>query len=230
MTTPASSGPEQQRTASPQDAGEAVQPQAAEPAAEPRPQPAVARVLAADPGPGWAAHVAPAADRRAVSPEATTVLPADARRAAAPPRPVPPRPVGARPEARPGAGASRPLAGRTRRARLSLRRIDPWSVFLFTLVASVFLGVALVVAVAVLYAVLGTLGVTESLNELYAEVTGGSVETDALLTAGRIIGGSVVLALVNVVFLTLLATLGAMLYNLVASFTGGIELTFGERD
>ena len=96
--------------------------------------------------------------------------------------------------------------------------------------ASIFLGLATVVAVAVLYSVLGSLGVTESLNELYAEVTGGDLETDALLTSGRIVGGAAVLAAVNVVFLTLLATLGALLYNLCASFTGGLELTFGERD
>jgi hypothetical protein len=122
------------------------------------------------------------------------------------------------------------VAGRTRRARLSLKRVDPWSVFVFSLVASVFLGIALVVAVAVLYAVLGALGVTGSLNQLFAEVTGGSASGSPLLTGGRIIGGAAVLAAVNVVLLTLLATLGALLYNVCSSFTGGLELTFGERD
>ncbi|TAL23140.1 MAG: hypothetical protein EPN99_04845, partial [Frankiales bacterium] len=63
-----------------------------------------------------------------------------------------------------------------------------------------------------------------------AEVTGGSLETDALLTPGRVVGGAAVLAAVNIVFLTLLATLGALLFNVCASFTGGLELTFGERD
>jgi hypothetical protein len=111
-----------------------------------------------------------------------------------------------------------------------MRRIDPWSVFVFTLVASVFLGIALVVAVAVLYAVLGSLGVTGSLNELFAEVTGASATDTPLFTAGRIVGGSAVLGALNVVLLTLLATLGSLLYNLVASFTGGLEVTLGERD
>lgn len=148
------------------------------------------------------------------------------------PRPAVPTSVAGsgapRPPAR--AGSARPAVGRPRRARMSLRRIDPWSVFVFSLVASVFVGIALVVAVAVLYAVLGSLGVNESLNQLYAEVTGGSLETDALVTSGRVVGGAAVLAAVNVVFLTLLATLSALLFNLCASFTGGIELTFGERD
>jgi len=110
-----------------------------------------------------------------------------------------------------------------------LRRVDPWSVFLFSLIASVFLGVALVVAVAALYAVLGSLGVTGSVNELYAEITGGSLAAP-LLTSGRIVGGAVVLAALNVVLLTLLSTLGALLYNVCASFTGGLELTLGERE
>jgi hypothetical protein len=179
------------------------------------------------PGAGWAS----ASDRPRGNHEdaRSTVLPgASAGSRPAPTRP--PRPTG-RAEGRPGPSAgARPLSARSRRARLSLRRIDPWSVFLFSLVASVFLGLAMIVAITVLYAVLGALGVTESVNQLFVEVTGGTGESEALLTAGRIVGGAALLAAVNVVFLTLLATLGALLYNLCASFTGGVELTLGEGD
>jgi hypothetical protein len=135
----------------------------------------------------------------------------------------------ARSEPRGTAPAARPPSLRSRRARLALRRIDPWSVFVFSLISAVFLGIALVVAAVVLYTVLGSLGVTASLNQLWAEVTGGSTD-EPLLTGGRIIGGMAVLAAVNVVLLTLLATLGSLLYNLCASFTGGLELTLAERE
>ena len=151
----------------------------------------------------------------------TTVLPGGGRSAAGP------RP--AQREGRPTAG-SHPLVGRSRRARLTLKRIDPWSVFLFSLLASIFVGIALVVAVAALYAVLGNLGIIGSLNQLFAEVTGGSATAEPPVTSRRVVGGAAVLAAVNVVFLTLLATLSALLYNLCASFTGGLELTLGERD
>jgi len=117
---------------------------------------------------------------------------------------------------------------RARKARLALKRIDPWSVFVFSLIAALLLGIALVAAVAALYAVLDSLGVQASVNELFTEVTGGS--GTPLITSRRVVGGAAVLAAVNVVLLTLLATLGALLYNLCASFTGGIELTLGERD
>ena len=110
-----------------------------------------------------------------------------------------------------------------------MQRIDPWSVFLFTLVASLFLGIALLVAVAALYSVLGSLGVLSSVNDLYVEVVGGDTASP-LITVRRFLGGAAVLAAVNVVLLTLLATLSALLYNLCSSFTGGIEVTLGERD
>ena len=136
-------------------------------------------------------------------------------------RPVP-RPAAVRPDE----GAARPAA-KARKARLALKRIDPWSVFVFSLIAALLLGIALVAAVAALYVVLDSLGVQSSVNQLFAEVVGGS---GPLITVRRVIGGAAVLAALNVVLLTLLATLGALLYNLCASFTGGLELTLGERD
>ena len=141
---------------------------------------------------------------------------------AGPRRPVP-RPAVGRPEEAPGR-----TAPKARKARLALKRIDPWSVFVFSLIAALLLGIALVAAVAALYVVLDGLGVQSSVNQLFAEVVGEG--SGPLITARRVIGGAAVLAALNVVLLTLLATLGALLYNLCASFTGGVELTLGERD
>ncbi len=153
----------------------------------------------------------------------TTVLAgagAGARRP--PPRPSAPRPTPPRTD------DSTRTPARARKARLALKRIDPWSVFVFALIASLLLGIALVAAVAGLYAVLDGLGVQASVNELYDEVTSG--DGTAIITSSRVVGGAAVVAAANVVLLTLLATLGSLLYNLCASFTGGIEVTLGERE
>ena len=147
--------------------------------------------------------------------------PGTATPAAGPQRPVP-RPAAPRTDE----GGAR--TGKARKARLALKRIDPWSVFVFSLIAALLLGIALVAAVAALYAVLDGLGVQSSVNQLFAEVVGEG--SGPLVTARRVVGGAAVLAALNVVLLTLLATLGALLYNLCASFTGGLELTLGERD
>lgn len=164
------------------------------------------------------------------SPAPTTVLPGTGR---------PARPTGSRPDRGAGEGrsaASRPpsrAAGRSRRARLVLQRLDPWSVFLFSLVASLCLGVALLVAVAALYAALSSLGVLSSLNGILGEVAGTGSPDDVIepfITSGRVLGATAVLAAVDVVLLTALATLSALLYNLCATLTGGVEVQLGERD
>lgn len=145
--------------------------------------------------------------------------------------PLPPR--GPRTDV-PRAGASTPSApSRGRRARLTLRRIDPWSVFLYSVVASIFLGVALLVAVAVLFGVLSSLGVTETLNTLIGDVTsepGQPATPSTFFSSGNILGFAAVIAAVDVVLLTAFATLSAFLYNLCAQLTGGIEVTLGDRE
>ena len=109
---------------------------------------------------------------------------------------------------------------------MALRRLDPWSVFLTALVLSICLGIMTLVAAFVSYGVLDALGVPDSVNKLVETLQGGQ----PVLTSSRFLGGAALLAGVNVVLLSVLATLGALLYNVVATFTGGVELTLSERD
>jgi len=131
-------------------------------------------------------------------------------------RPAPPRP--------PLQASTRPVRGR--KARLTLRRVDPWSAFVMSLMLSLFLAVVTIVASLVLYAALSVLGVPDSINE---SVSGFRGDGD-LLTKGRFVGFGALIAAANVVLLTAMATLGAMLYNVCATFMGGVEITLAERE
>ncbi len=154
--------------------------------------------------------------------------------------PRPPRP--SRPPTQPAerfGGAPRPLpkgaAPPTRRAQLVLSRIEPWSVMKFSFMVSLVGWVVLFVAVAALYYVLNKLGVFHSIQSTITSVTSGKDSTGAnsngkWFSASRILGYTMLVGAINVVLITALATVGAVIYNLVTHLAGGIEVTLKETD
>lgn len=120
-----------------------------------------------------------------------------------------------------------------RRARLNLKRIDPWSVMKFAFAVSVVLFIVVVVATSVLYLALDAMGVFASVNDSLTDLVnagGGQSASGFQITAKGVILSSALIGLVNVVLFTALATLGAFVYNVCADLVGGIELTLAERD
>ena len=138
----------------------------------------------------------------------------------------------ARPEVTP---APRPRSSRrTRKARLRLSRIDPWSVMKTTLLFSIAFGIMMLVVVFVLWSVLAGSGALESANTLINTVLGDAENSEAsfkledYLTVNRVMGFAIVIAVVDAVIITAVATLFAFLYNLAATVMGGLEVTLAE--
>jgi Transmembrane domain of unknown function (DUF3566) len=119
-----------------------------------------------------------------------------------------------------------------RRARLHLKRIDPWSVMKFAFAVSLVLFVVAIVATSVLYLALDAMGVFGSINQALSEMTGtaGAANDSFKITAKGVIGTSVLLGAVNMVLFTALMTLGAFVYNVCADLVGGVELTLSEKE
>jgi len=120
-----------------------------------------------------------------------------------------------------------------RRARLNVKRIDPWSVMKFAFAVSLVLFIVVIVATAVLYLALDAMGVVKSVNDNLADLInagGGSSGDGFSVTAKGVLGTSMVVGLINVVLFTALSTLGAFVYNVCADLVGGIEVTLAERD
>jgi hypothetical protein len=144
------------------------------------------------------------------------------------------QPVAGGPEA--PAGAPRPKATpvrRTRKARLRLSRLDPWSVMKTSFLFSIAAGIMLVVAVYAVWAVLSTSGLFASINDIVASVVSTPGDTtpfrvEDYLNTQRIMGVTALIACVDVVIFTALATLGSFLYNLAATMLGGLEITLAE--
>lgn len=137
----------------------------------------------------------------------------------------------------PATGTSRtgaPGRPRTRRARLRLTHLDPWSVMKTSFLLSVAFGIVTVIAVAVVWSVLGAAGVWSSINQTVAEVIGGDTgaafDVEDYIGASRVMGFTMIVAVVDVILITAIATLGAFLYNLAAALLGGLEVTLAEDE
>ena len=123
-------------------------------------------------------------------------------------------------------GAPRPASAR--RVKLTVSRVDPWSVMKMSFLLSVAIGIAGVVLMAVLWMVLSGMGVFADVNRTVESVLGTSGSKFDLMDYigfGRVVSLSVVIGVIDVVLMTAIATLGAFLYNVCSSLVGGLQLT-----
>ncbi|MDJ0462093.1 DUF3566 domain-containing protein [Streptomyces sp. H27-C3] len=123
---------------------------------------------------------------------------------------------------------------RTRKARLRVAKADPWSVMKVSFLLSIALGICTVVAAAVLWMVMDAMGVFSTVGGTISEATGSNesngFDLQSFLSLPRVLIFTSVIAMIDVVLATALATLGAFIYNLSAGFVGGVELTLAEDE
>ena len=116
---------------------------------------------------------------------------------------------------------------RVRRARLVVSKVDTWSVLKLAFLLSVALGIITVVAAVVLWIVLDLTGLFDGINELLGMLggAGGALNIKDFLSLGQIAIFATIVSVVNVILLTALSVLAALLYNIAAALVGGIGLT-----
>ncbi|CAL9530422.1 hypothetical protein SUDANB1_04009 [Streptomyces sp. enrichment culture] len=133
---------------------------------------------------------------------------------------------------RPRTGAS--TTPRVRKARLRVAKADPWSVMKVSFLLSIALGICTIVASAVLWMVMDAMGVFSTVGGTISEATGSNesngFDLQAFLSLPNVLMFTSVIAVIDVVLATALATLGAFIYNLSAGFVGGVELTLAEDE
>ncbi|MCG7422070.1 MULTISPECIES: DUF3566 domain-containing protein [Micrococcus] len=153
------------------------------------------------------------------------------------------RPAGAK-----GASASRPARrsssrdsqedlvravpkAKVRRARLQLTKVDPWSVLKLAFLLSVALGIILVVATVGFYTLAELTGVFGKINDVLGTVLGtesGTYTVENLAPLSTVVSLATVVAVLNVILLTALGVVGALLYNVCASLVGGVGVTLAD--
>ncbi|GLB66666.1 DUF3566 domain-containing protein [Arthrobacter mangrovi] len=175
------------------------------------------------------------APRAGTTRTATPAKPTQRPSAGAPQKPGAARQAPQRPAQRPSSGQGgrpglvRPAPkAKARRARLLVSKVDPWSVLKMAFLLSVALGIVTVVASIVLWTTLDITGIFDRVNDLLTEIAGtegGAFDLRAYASLGQVASFATIIAVVNVVLLTALAMLSAVLYNISATLVGGIGVT-----
>jgi hypothetical protein len=113
-----------------------------------------------------------------------------------------------------------------RRTRVVVRKVGPWSVLRFSLLFYFCVMIALWIGLLILYGFLGAIGVLDSIQR---GIRGIGFSRHWSFQAGWLFSRLFMIGLVMVVFGSIVNLFGAFLYNLIADFVGGIELTLAER-
>ncbi|WP_427005533.1 DUF3566 domain-containing protein [Pseudarthrobacter sp. H2] len=117
---------------------------------------------------------------------------------------------------------------KVRRARLLVSKVEPWSVLKMAFLLSVALGIVTVVAAIVLWTVLDLTGIFDQVDSLLGTLAGsegGGFELKKVASLGQVASFATIIAVINVVLLTALSMLSAVLYNISATLVGGIGVT-----
>jgi hypothetical protein len=121
-----------------------------------------------------------------------------------------------------------------RQAHLTVAKVEPWSVMKVSFIVSLVAFVVLFVAVSVLYGALAGLGVFDSLQRVVSSVTSSQssagVNAAKWWSASRILGYTALLGSLNIVLITAMSTIGAVVYNLTSRLVGGVEVTLRETE
>jgi uncharacterized membrane protein len=115
---------------------------------------------------------------------------------------------------------------RSRKARVVLRKVEPWSVLKISFLFYLCVMVVIIGAMMILYTILGAIGALDSLTRLIRDLFADQsfeIHGGWLFTRGLSIG------LVLVVLWTLINVFIVFLYNLLSDIVGGIEVTLSER-
>jgi hypothetical protein len=130
--------------------------------------------------------------------------------------------VSTRPMPRPATAAAPAV---DRRARLVLRRLDPWSVLKFSVVFYFCLMLISLLVFAMIWFVLVNMGVFEEVTRF-----AGNFNLEVTFPAGTVFRWYILIGLFGVVVWSVVTMLLTLLFNLVNDVTGGIEVVLAERE
>lgn len=119
----------------------------------------------------------------------------------------------------------------TRRARLFVTRLEPWSVMKAAFTLALSLAIVIIVASILIWLLLAVSGTFDILSTTVNDIGGSSsgLDVGGFLSFGRLVGFALVIAALEIALTTAFITVMAVIYNATVTFTGGVEVTLAEE-
>jgi hypothetical protein len=118
-------------------------------------------------------------------------------------------------------------AAEAKQVRLNLVYIDLWTAVKVSSLVALAISISVFLVIILSWLLLSTIGVVGALEGVIGDILGeGGGALLALLEFGQVVLLAFVGALINIVSLTVLGSLGAVLYNAIARVTGGLTVGF----
>jgi Transmembrane domain of unknown function (DUF3566) len=113
-----------------------------------------------------------------------------------------------------------------KQVRLKLVYIDFWSALKLSFLVSLCFGIALVVSTFLIWVILNSTSVFASLDAMLTDIIGNDFSLTETIGLPQVMMFALIVALLNVVSVTVLGAVMSMLYNLSVRLTGGLLVGF----
>ena len=113
-----------------------------------------------------------------------------------------------------------------RSSRVVIRKVGVWSVLKFSVLFYLCVFVAIMIALVIVYQILGAIGALDSITRLTRDL----LADQSFRINGRwLFAKGVAVGLIMVIVWSLVNVFVAFLYNLISDVVGGIDVTLAER-
>mgnify|MGYP000096245182 FL=1 len=113
---------------------------------------------------------------------------------------------------------------------LSLTRLNAWSVAKVSFLMSLAGGIIQIIAAALVWMLLNVVGVFDQLTQIVAStgLDAGGLNLTDVFSLSSVLSAVTIFSIIEIVLFTLLASVVALIYNVVSSLVGGVHITLGD--
>ncbi len=113
-----------------------------------------------------------------------------------------------------------------KQVRLRLVYIDFWSAVKLSFLAAVAIAIITVVSYLLVYMIVRTTGLVDKLDEFIRAFSDGSISITQFLGLPQVMAFAAVIAILNLIVVTVMGAVVAGIYNLAVKVTGGLLVGF----